>query len=91
MNYIEINTVETGLHILNLPKCVKKTITGGLWSNGDIQIACYTSENERTGFLITYNQHTQQMKYERLKISYIDSDSIKKYGRNVVREILPIQ
>lgn len=91
MNSIEINTVDNGTHKISLPKCVKKAIQGGLWSSGLIQIACYTSEDQTSGFMLDYNVKTGARKLNRLYTSYLSYESSLKYGRRVIKEVLPIQ
>lgn len=68
-----------------------KTVIGGLWGNGDIDIVFYTSPSEESGIIATYNAKSNSLvKYRRIVQSFISSDSVKKYGRECVKETLPI-
>ena len=50
----------------------------------------FTSEDERSGYIVEYHLLTHKKTLKRIKVSYISSESIKKYGRKCVSEILPI-
>jgi len=90
MNTTEIRTANFGTHTIELNKHVTHVSTGGIWFNGLIQIVCYTSKNEDSGYIINYNVKTKKRNIERLKQTYIDSESVKLYGRKCVTKKLPI-
>ena len=67
-----------------------KIVWCGINYLNELQAQVFTSEDERSGYIVYYNLKTQAKRLERIKVSYIDAQSIKRYGRKCVTEILPI-
>lgn len=70
-------------------KAVKIVWCGINYCN-ELQAQVFTSEDERSGYIVYFNLKTQTKRLERIRVSYIDEQSAKKYGRKCVTEILPI-
>lgn len=69
---------------------VKKVVSCGINYCNELQIQAFTSDNERSGYLIYLNLKTGKKRLSRIQVSYISEESIKRYGRKCVKEILPI-
>ena len=85
-----IKTVPYGEKTVNLGAHAVKCVQGGLWHNGMIQIAVYTRKDESAGYMVNFNCATGTKTIERLKCTYIDRESAKKYGRKCITINLPI-
>lgn len=85
----KFDTSQFGSHNVSIWGAKKVYTCGINWSK-ELQIQVWTSDNERSGYIIYYNLVTQKKRFERIIVSYIDADSAKKYGRQVIRETLPI-
>ena len=90
MNTIIIRTVNYGEKVVNLGAHAVKCVKGGLWYGGLMQIAVYTRQDESAGYIVNFNCATGTKTLERLKCTYIDSESVKKYGRECVTVYLPL-
>jgi hypothetical protein len=86
-----LNTTLGNIELKSISRTVK-TVIGGLWPSGNIDVVFYTSENEGSGIVATYNAvRNELVGYRRINVSFISEESRRKYGRrNVDREILPI-
>lgn len=85
--------IQTTLGDMNITpiKGTVKVVTGGLWYNGDISVTFYTSENERSGVIYTYNVIKKKLvSKERIVVTYVNAQSRLKYGRKCTKETLPI-
>ena len=69
---------------------VKKIVYCGINFWNELQIQAFTSEDESSGYIIYLNIKTGVKKLSIIKVSYISGESSKKYGRQCVREFLPI-
>lgn len=76
---------------IKAPHAVRLVI-GGIWWNGDLDAAAYTAHDQSAGYLITVNIHTGKRTLKRLTRTYMDQNSVRKYGRRqaVITELLPI-
>jgi hypothetical protein len=66
------------------------SVAGGLWPSGNIDVIHYTSPDEMSGVMVTYNAKSgKPVKYARIQRSYISYESTLKFGRRCVTDTLP--
>jgi hypothetical protein len=64
--------------------------TGGLDHEGNIWVTVWTSQDRTTGYHVRQNVHNDKRHIQRLKRTYMDRHTIRKYGRQAVTETLPL-
>jgi len=85
-------TIETTIGNATFPviKETIKVVSCGITWGGVLQVRIWTSEDQTSGYITEYNLKTGVRKLKRIKVSYISAESVKKYGRKCISEILPI-
>jgi len=89
MQTIQANT-SLGNPIYTVSDSVKKIVSCGINYCNELQLQAFTSEDETSGYIIYLNLKTGKKRLSRIKVSYMDENSVKRYGRKCVNEILPI-
>jgi len=88
MQKIEINTT-LGTANFEVSNKAIKVVSCGISFNM-LRCQVFTSDNERSGYIVEYHLLTHKKSLKRIEISYISSESQKKYGKKCISEILPI-
>lgn len=86
-------TIQTTLYpvIIPLSKHAVVIESCGITFFGELQVRVWTSNDHSSGYIVYCNPRTQERRFKRIEVSYIDADSQRKYGRrNVAHKTLPI-
>lgn len=83
-------TTTIGNATYQVSNLVKKIVCCGINFCNELQIQAFTSQDESSGYIIYLNLKTGKKRLARIQVSYISEESVKKYGRNCVKEFLPI-
>jgi hypothetical protein len=67
-----------------------RVITCGINYLNDLQIKVFTDPNEKSGYLLFYNLTTGKKTFSRLRVSYSDEFTRRKFGKGLRMETLPI-
>lgn len=84
-----MKTINFEGHSIPVLNQVKKVTYCGRYGN-IVYLQMFTSSDETSGYITEFNLQTRKRELKRIKVTYISSESVKKYGRTLVSEILPI-
>jgi hypothetical protein len=74
---------------LDLYKPTKVNLCGINYAS-ELQVQVWTNHEETAGYIVYASIPKKTARYSRIKKHYIDEASAKKYGRQLISEILPI-